>query len=123
MEGVFVHFAASPGSGSGIVTFLPIILLFALMYFVMIRPQSKRRREAQEMQAQLGPGDEVQTVGGLFATVVEVADDVVTLEATPGVTLRYTRGAIARVITRAQSDADESESDDNADAHQAVEQA
>ena len=55
------------GGGGGLLTFLPIILLIVLMYFFMIRPQSKRRREAQEMQSRLAPGDEVQTVGGLFA--------------------------------------------------------
>jgi preprotein translocase subunit YajC len=124
--------ADSSSSGSGILTFLPIILIFVLMYFLMIRPQSKRRREAQEMQSQLGPGDEVQTVGGLFATVVAVDGEVVTLEAAPGVSLRYTRGAIARVITRVAGEADEtdedSDSDDladdpNADASRTVEHA
>ena len=70
--------------GSGLLTFLPIILLIAAMYFLMIRPQSKRRREAQEMQSRLAPGDEVQTVGGLYGTVVAVDDESVTLEAAPG---------------------------------------
>ena len=71
------------------------------MYFLLIRPQNKRRREAQEMQSQLGPGDEVQTVGGLFGTVTAIDDDSVTIEAAPGVQLRFARGAIARVVTRA----------------------
>jgi len=77
---------------------LLIVLLFGVMYFMMIRPQQKRRREAQAMQSALGPGDDIVTIGGLHATVVSVDDDVVTLELSPGVTARYARPAIARVL-------------------------
>ncbi|MFI5496192.1 preprotein translocase subunit YajC [Actinoplanes sp. NPDC051859] len=77
---------------------LLIVLLFGVMYFMMIRPQQKRRREAQAMQAALGPGDEIVTIGGLHATVVAADDEVVTVELSPGVTARYARPAIARVI-------------------------
>jgi preprotein translocase subunit YajC len=79
---------------------LLIVLLFGVMYFMMIRPQQKRRREAQSMQAALGPGDEIVTVGGLHGTVVAIDDDVVTLEISPGVTARYARPAIARVTNQ-----------------------
>ena len=48
---------------------LMIVLLFGVMYFMMIRPQQKRRREAEQMQASLGPGDEIVTIGGLYGTV------------------------------------------------------
>ncbi|OJF13535.1 preprotein translocase subunit YajC [Couchioplanes caeruleus] len=77
---------------------LLIALLFGVMYFMMIRPQQKRRREAQAMQSALGPGDEIVTIGGLHATVVAVDDDVVTVEIAPGVNARYARPAIARVV-------------------------
>lgn len=92
--------AEEAGGGNPLLTFLPLILLIAAMYFLLIRPQAKRRREALEMQSRLAPGDEVQTVGGLFATVSAVDDDLVMLEAAPGVQLRYARGAIARVVTK-----------------------
>lgn len=85
---------------------LLIVLLFGVMYFMMIRPQQKRRREAQSMQASLGPGDEIVTIGGLHGTVVAVDDDVVRLEISPGVTARFARPAIARV-TNQQAAADE----------------
>jgi preprotein translocase subunit YajC len=88
------------GGGGGLLTFLPIILIFVLMYFVLIRPQTKRRREAQELQSRLVPGDEIQTVGGLYGTVIDTDDESVTLEPSPGVTLRFARGAIARVINK-----------------------
>ena len=86
---------------------LLIVLLFGVMYFMMIRPQQKRRREAQAMQSALGPGDEIVTIGGLHATVVDVASDVVTVEISPGVHVRFARPAIARVVKRDEPLADE----------------
>ena len=79
-----------------------IVLLFGVMYFMMIRPQQKRRREAQAMQSTLGPGDEVVTVGGLYGTVSSMDDETVTLEVSPGVRVRYARPAIARVVSSAE---------------------
>jgi preprotein translocase subunit YajC len=99
-EGFLVRLFAAQAQGSG--SFMPlvlIVLLFAVMYFMMIRPQQKRRREAQSMQSSLGPGDEIVTIGGLHATVVSVDDDVVTVEIAPGVNARFARPAIARVVT------------------------
>ncbi len=68
------------------------------MYFLMIRPQQKRRREAMAMQNALGPGDRIVTIGGLHGTVVSMADDLVTIEPSPGVHLQFARPAIARVL-------------------------
>jgi preprotein translocase subunit YajC len=85
-----------------------IVLLFGVMYFMMIRPQQRRRREAQQMQSSLGPGDEVVTIGGLYGTVVGLDDETITLEVSPGVNARYARGAIARVVQ--QSDRADAES-------------
>ena len=70
------------------------------MYFMMIRPQQKRRREAAAMQSSLGAGDEVVTIGGLHATVVSIDDDVVTVEIAPGVNARFARPAIARIVSQ-----------------------
>ncbi|HEX6681391.1 MAG TPA: preprotein translocase subunit YajC [Candidatus Limnocylindrales bacterium] len=75
-------------------------LLFGLMYLLFIRPQSKRRREAEQMQRKIGPGDKIVTIGGLYATVVGTDDESVTLELSPGVNARYARQAIARVTER-----------------------
>ena len=88
--------AASSGGGS-FTPLLLIVLLFVVMYFLMIRPQQKRRREAMQMQNTLGPGDRVQTIGGMQARVVAINDDVVTLEIAPGVNVQFARPAIARV--------------------------
>ncbi|MFY1671785.1 preprotein translocase subunit YajC [Plantactinospora sp. WMMB334] len=81
---------------------LMIVLLFAVMYFMMIRPQQKRRRDAEQMQAAIGAGDEVVTIGGLYGTVTGVDDETVMLEVAPGVQTRYARPAIARVVKTAE---------------------
>ena len=83
------------------------------MYFLMIRPQQKRRREAQQMQSALSAGDQVVTIGGLHATVVTVADDVVTVEISPGVEVKFARPAIARVVRNDASDVAEPDEDDS----------
>jgi preprotein translocase subunit YajC len=102
-----VIIAAQAGGGGSFTPLLLIVLLFGVMYFMMIRPQQKRRREAQSMQSSLGQGDEIVTIGGLHAIVVEVDDDVVTVEIAPGVNARFARPAIARVVVK--QDAPEAE--------------
>lgn len=93
--------AADQASGGNFSFLLILVLLFGFMYFVMIRPQQKRRREALEMQNTLGPGDEIVTIGGLHGTVVDAEADVVTLEVAPGVQVRFARPAVARVLRKA----------------------
>ncbi|GAB3141084.1 preprotein translocase subunit YajC [Micromonospora sonneratiae] len=97
-------FAAEPTGGAGsLMPILMIVLLFGVMYFMMIRPQQKRRREAEQMQSSIGPGDEVVTIGGLYGTVTGVDDETVMLEVAPGVQTRYARPAVARVVNKAAS--------------------
>ena len=99
---------AAQAQGAGSFTpLLFIVLLFGVMYFLMIRPQQKRRREAMQMQSALAPGDEIVTIGGMHATVVSLDDDVVTVEIAPGVNARYARPAIARVVQRGTAEAEE----------------
>ncbi|MEE6261934.1 preprotein translocase subunit YajC [Plantactinospora sonchi] len=81
---------------------LMIVLLFGVMYFMMIRPQQKRRREAEQMQSALSAGDEVVTIGGLYGTVTGVDDETVMIEVAPGVQTRYARPAIARVVKQVE---------------------
>jgi preprotein translocase subunit YajC len=85
---------------------LPILLL-VFFWFVMIRPQRKRQQEAQRMQSDLQPGQEVMTAAGLYATIQSVGEDTVMLETSPGVTQRYTRRAIVQIIPPADESADD----------------
>ena len=89
---------AASSSGGSSLTLLFFILIPLAMYFLMIRPQQRRRRETEAMQSAINPGDEVLTVGGLYGTVTAIDDDSVTLEVAPGITNRYARGAIGRVV-------------------------
>ena len=60
--------------------FLPLVLVFAVMYFVMIRPENKRKKEAEEMRSTVKKGDKVVTIGGITGTVVDVKDNKFVLE-------------------------------------------
>jgi preprotein translocase subunit YajC len=123
-EGEYVFLATDQGSGgSGFISLLPIVAIVVLMYFLLIRPQNKRRREMQELQSQVGVGDEIQTTSGLYGTVVEMDDESVTLEASPGVKLRFARGAVGRVVTSTSRPTDVDDSDaGNSDASKTIEQ-
>jgi preprotein translocase subunit YajC len=110
-----IYFAADApkSSGGGYFIYLLMALFFVALYFLMIRPQQKRRRETESMQRAMGPGDEIVTVGGLYGTVIDINDDVVTLEIAPGVEARYARAAIGKVVTpAARHDEDEDEDED-----------
>ena len=78
---------------------LPLILLILAFYFLIMRPARTRQRQERAVQESLRPGVEVMTTGGLFATVSAVEDDVVVLEIAPGVTARYVKQAVARIVT------------------------
>ncbi|MFU8874177.1 preprotein translocase subunit YajC [Micromonospora sp. SL4-19] len=97
-----LYAAGSGGGAGGLTPILMIALLFGVMYFMMIRPQQKRRREAEQMQSAIGAGDEVVTIGGLYGTVTGVDDETVLLEVAPGVQTKYARPAIARVVNKAE---------------------
>jgi len=79
-------------------TLLLPLLLVAAFWFILIRPQQKQRREIAQLQSNLASGARVMTGSGLVATVVSLEDDEVVLEVAPGVTNRYVRRAIMRVL-------------------------
>ena len=103
--------AAGSSGGGSLQLFVMMALLFGAMYFFLIRPQQKRRREMESMQSTLGVGSEVVTIGGLYGTVTDVDDDTVTLEVAPGVTNRYARQAVSRVISASEEEEEPTEPD------------
>lgn len=90
----------APAAPSMMSTLLFPIILIAIMYFLMIRPQMKRQKEHKAMLDKLGKGDEVITSGGIAGTVVGLGDSFVTVEVAAGVQLRVQRGAIASVLPK-----------------------
>ncbi|MBI5116250.1 preprotein translocase subunit YajC [Candidatus Poribacteria bacterium] len=100
MESLAYAAQAQPGGGAfgplGSMLF-PLILMFVVFYFLLIRPQSKKQREHQEMLRNLKKGDKVITNSGLYGVIVKVTDKDVILEVADKVNLRFTAGAIAGV--------------------------
>jgi preprotein translocase subunit YajC len=91
--------AASKTSGSSDYSFLLIILvIFGIMYFVMIRPQRNRQRQAQQTQRQVANGARVRTTAGMYGTVVDGDNDNVLVEFAPGVRIKMMRRAIMNVV-------------------------
>jgi preprotein translocase subunit YajC len=92
---------AAPGIGGPgpLVTILPFILIFVIMYFMVIRPQQKKGKEHQEMLSKLKRNDEVMTSGGIYGKVIDLKETVVTLEVAPNVRIRVHRPQISAVLT------------------------
>lgn len=80
-----------------IVSLLPIILMFVIFYFLLIRPQQKRQKQVREMQSNLQKGDKVVTIGGFHAEIHALDEDTVVLQSGDGPRLTYDRSAIREV--------------------------
>jgi preprotein translocase subunit YajC len=89
---------AEGGAPPALVSFAPLILVFVVFYFLLIRPQQQKAKEHRTMLANLKRNDEVVTAGGLYGKVVALGEDIVTLEIAPNVRVRVSRPQINRVI-------------------------
>ena len=92
--------AAEPGLMGSLSTFLPLILMFVVMYFLMIRPQQKRQKELKAMMDALTRGDEVVTAGGILGRVSKVTDAYVTLEVATGTEMMVQKNAITTLLPK-----------------------
>lgn len=90
-----------PPAGGGLIEFLVmIIIFFAIMYFLIIRPQSKRAKEHKTMVDALSKGDEIVTNGGLLGRIVQVQDNFLKIELSEGVNVSVQRQAVAAVLPK-----------------------
>ena len=88
-------YAQAAGSGeSGLIGFLPIVLMFVLLYFLMIRPQMKRAKETKAMVEALQKGDEVITAGGVVGRITKLGEQYLTLEIAPNTEVVVQRAAV-----------------------------
>lgn len=78
---------------------LLLVAMFAIMYFLMIRPQQKKMRKDQEMRAQLKEGDRVLMTSGIFGTIAHVGERQMIVELAPGVEITILKGNVARAVT------------------------
>jgi preprotein translocase subunit YajC len=91
--------AAAPGGESSLMTMLPLLLMFVVLYFIMIRPQMKRQKEHKAMIEALAKGDEVVTAGGLLGKVSKIGETYVSIEAGNN-ELMVQRTAIVQVLPK-----------------------
>jgi preprotein translocase subunit YajC len=91
---------AAPAPGMGMSTLLFPIILIAIMYFMMIRPQMKRQKEHKAMLEKIARGDEVLTSGGIAGVVTDIGDNFVTIEVADNVRIRVQKGAIGNVLPK-----------------------
>ena len=78
--------------------FLPLILLFVLFYFLLIRPQQKQQKNRKEMLNQLKKGDRVVTIGGIHGIIKEIDDQNISLRVAENINLKMSRAAVDRIL-------------------------
>ena len=94
-------YAQGPGAAGGpspIVSMMPIALMFVGLYFLLIRPQQKQRREHESMIENLKRNDEIVTSGGIYGRIQSIADKVLVVEIAPNVRVRLERAHVATVV-------------------------
>ncbi|MBT8056414.1 MAG: preprotein translocase subunit YajC [Gammaproteobacteria bacterium] len=89
--------ATQPG---GLMSFLPLIIIFVIFYFLLIRPQMKRAKEHKKLVSELANGDEIVTNGGLLGRITNVGESFVTVELTDNVRIKVQRHAVASVMPK-----------------------
>lgn len=94
--------AAAPAGApeSSLMGMLPILGMFVVLYFIMIRPQMKRQKEQRAMIEALAKGDEVVTAGGVLGRISKLGDSVLHIEVASGVELQVQRSAVAQVLPK-----------------------
>jgi len=85
----------------GYASLIPLVLVFVIFYFMLIRPQQRKTRERNAMLRALKKGDKVTTIGGLHGTIVELTDDTVVLKVNDVTKLTFDRSAINTIAARA----------------------
>lgn len=93
-------YAADAAQPDPIMSFLPLVVLFALFYFLIIRPQMKRAKDQKKMQESLQKGDEVVTTGGQLGKVVKISEQHITLDIGGGTESIFQRGAVQTVLPK-----------------------
>ncbi len=91
------------GQGGGLGAFLPLIIIFAIFYFLLIRPQQRKAKQHKQVLASLQRGDRVVSSGGLHGVITGLTEDTVTMEISPKVRVRVSRGSIAGIMKRGEA--------------------
>ena len=100
ISSAYAQAAAGGDTQSTIMGLLPLVLMFVVLYFVMIRPQMKRQKEHKAMVEALSKGDEVVTAGGLLGKVAKVGETYIGVELADGVEVQLQRTAVVQVLPK-----------------------
>ena len=103
ISSAYAQTASAAGGGdlmTSLTGMLPLVLMFVVLYFVMIRPQMKRQKEHKSMIDALGRGDEVATTGGLIGRVSKLDDHSLVLEIASGIEVQLQRSAVVQVLPK-----------------------
>lgn len=101
---VFLQFGGGAEGENPLISFLPLILIVIVFYFFMIRPQTKKAKEAKKFRESLAKGSKVVTVGGIHGKIVDVKDTSVILEVAPNVQVRVEKSAISADYSTGKDD-------------------
>ena len=93
---------AAPGGASGIASFVPLILIFVVFYFLLIRPQQRKAKEHQQFLGSLKKGERVVTNGGIHGRITGLTDVIVTLEIAEGIKIKVNRSSILTTAADAE---------------------
>ena len=91
---------AGGGGGAGLIGLLPMVAIFVIFYFLLIRPQQKKAKEHRSMVADLSKGDEIVTNGGVLGKITDTDDNFIAVEIASGVTIQVQRLAIAQMVPK-----------------------
>jgi preprotein translocase subunit YajC len=100
ISNAYAQAAGPAGAAGGLMSFLPIILMFVVLYFLMIRPQMKRQKEQKAMIEAIAKGDEVVTAGGVVGKVAKVSDAYVTLEVSEGTEIVIQKASVTMLLPK-----------------------
>jgi preprotein translocase subunit YajC len=100
ISNAYAQTAASTDATGGLMGMLPLVLMFVVLYFVMIRPQMKRQKEHKAMIEALAKGDEIITAGGLLGKVSKMGESYLSVEISEGVEIQVQRSAVVQVLPK-----------------------
>ena len=96
----YAQAAAAPSQTDSLLTFLPMVAIFVVFYFLLIRPQQKKQKEARAMLESLSKGDEVVTAGGVLGRIARLTDQYATIEIAPNTEIVVQRSAISQLLPK-----------------------
>ena len=101
------------GTGSSLMSFLPLIAIVAIFYFLILRPQNKKQKETQRMLSALKKGDRVITAGGIHGVIQSVKESTVIIRVDENTKLEFSRTAVSSVISQSKEEKEDKKADEN----------